>query len=267
LGYWWNSGVQPKWRQPESVTPGALSRIGRFVGRALPVQKHLFDEFLARFPGPSDLRWYLSDGGHFENTGAYELIRRQMPIVIVADCGADPDYAFEDLANLVRKARVDLNTIIEFPGEPDTNVAPGAGQVLAAIEDVHGCLAGLDALRPIPAGTGEGGECDHKPRPLSGRRRVVVGRIRYPEPALSGVLLVVKPTIHGDESVDLRNYHLMHPRFPQEPTSDQYFDEAQWESYRQLGELTGASLSALLKARSVDGDLPRRSHDVAGGGG
>ena len=30
--------------------------------------------------------------------------------------------------------------------------------------------------------------------------------------------------------------------FPQEPTTDQFFDEAQWESYRALGEHIGAQL-------------------------
>ena len=37
-------------------------------------------------------------------------------------------------------------------------------------------------------------------------------------------------------------YQRTHPLFPQEPTSDQYFDEAQWESYRKLGEHVGTEL-------------------------
>jgi hypothetical protein len=40
----------------------------------------------------------------------------------------------------------------------------------------------------------------------------------------------------GEESQDLRNYHLAHPAFPHELTTDQFFDEAQWESYRFLGQ-------------------------------
>jgi hypothetical protein len=50
------------------------------------------------------------------------------------------------------------------------------------------------------------------------------------------VLLYVKANLTGDESVDVLHYHKTHPEFPHEPTSDQFFDELQWESYRRLGE-------------------------------
>ncbi|WP_299694090.1 hypothetical protein [Hydrocarboniphaga sp.] len=64
-------------------------------------------------------RRYLSDGGHFENTAAYELIRRRLPLIIVADCGADPGYQFDDVANLVRKARINLGAEICFLDESE----------------------------------------------------------------------------------------------------------------------------------------------------
>jgi hypothetical protein len=50
------------------------------------------------------------------------------------------------------------------------------------------------------------------------------------------VLLYLKATLTGDEPSDVRNYHASHPEFPHEATADQFFDEAQWESYRKLGE-------------------------------
>jgi hypothetical protein len=57
---------------------------------------------------------YLSDGGHFENLGIYEMIVRRCHTIIVVDGGCDPDYTFEDLANAVRKIRIDLGVPIEF---------------------------------------------------------------------------------------------------------------------------------------------------------
>ena len=51
-----------------------------------------------------------------------------------------------------------------------------------------------------------------------------------------GVLVLVKPVLTGDEPADVRHYRDTHPDFPQQPTSDQFYDEAQWESYRRLGE-------------------------------
>jgi hypothetical protein len=53
---------------------------------------------------------------------------------------------------------------------------------------------------------------------------------------------MIKPSLLGDETADVIQYQRTHPLFPQEPTSDQYFDEAQWESYRKLGEHIGAAL-------------------------
>ena len=69
------------------------------------------------------------------------------------------------------------------------------------------------------------------------RKHAALARIYYEgasEP--SGVLLYIKSALTGDESPDVLNYRAEHPLFPQEPTSDQFFDEAQWESYRNLGE-------------------------------
>jgi hypothetical protein len=46
---------------------------------------------------------YLSDGGHFENMGLFEMVLRRCRLIIATDGGADPDYKFEDLGNAVRK--------------------------------------------------------------------------------------------------------------------------------------------------------------------
>ncbi len=60
-------------------------------------------------------KWiYLSDGGHFENLGLYEMVLRRCRTIIVVDAGADPHYTFEDLGNAVRKIRIDLGVSIEF---------------------------------------------------------------------------------------------------------------------------------------------------------
>jgi hypothetical protein len=57
---------------------------------------------------------YLSDGGHFENLGIYELVRRGCRYIIACDSGADPKYEFEDLGNAIRKCRIDLGVEIEM---------------------------------------------------------------------------------------------------------------------------------------------------------
>jgi hypothetical protein len=174
--------------------------------------------------------WYvfLSDGGHFENTAVYALLQRRCATIIAADCGADESRAFEDLAGLIRKARIDFGIDIDLD-----------------LTDVHG-----------------------DPKTHCARRGFAVGTIKYPatatSPAADGCLVYIKPTmstVPGEDSEDLLQYARSHPAFPQEPTADQFFDEAQFESYRELGyQLTkrafhryagrGNDLCAVVKANS-----------------
>jgi hypothetical protein len=39
----------------------------------------------------------------------------------------------------------------------------------------------------------------------------------------------------GDEPPDVLEYHREHPHFPHQSVFNQFLDEAQWESYRELG--------------------------------
>lgn len=227
LGYWWDSGVDPAARGAAATPPGFVRRCGRGFARLLPAQGHLFDEWLARFHGPARRRWYLTDGGHFENTGAYELIRRRVPIIVVSDCGADPDYAFADVGNLVRKARIDFDAEIKFCDEVRLQALLTAGE-----RTTIGPLAAL-ALPPTDDGA----------TPRFNRRHAALAEVFYGRAQRPGsLLLLVKPTVTGDECADLLNYRSAHAAFPQEPTADQFFDEAQWESYRRLGDFIGDRL-------------------------
>jgi hypothetical protein len=66
------------------------------------------------------------------------------------------------------------------------------------------------------------------------RQHMAVGTIHY-SPTDRGILLYVKPTITGDEPTDVLQYRTRNTAFPHESTGDQFYDEAQWESYRRLG--------------------------------
>ncbi len=225
LGYWWDSGIDPDARAGRTM-PTWSGRAHLLLEKLIPVQMHLLDEFLARFPGPNSRRWYLSDGGHFENTACYELIRRRLPVIVLCDDGADPEYQFGDLANLVRKARIDFRTEITFLTESDFADEP-AGRFFGSLGELR---------REGPGGPA--------------KKHAALARIRYPDGG-AGVLVVLKPSLTGDETLDLLEYQAEHPAFPQEPTSDQFFDEAQWESYRKLGELTGERFCSALNGRPL----------------
>jgi hypothetical protein len=152
---------------------------------------------------------FLSDGGHFDNLGLYEMVVRRCRRIVVVDAGCDPDYEYEDLARTIRLIRTDLGIEID-------------------IDD-------------LPTGS-------------PGGSRHALGCIRYShvDPDTDdGILLLIKPLLDGSEPLDLRRFARARARagarFPQETTGDQFFDEAQFESYRRLGLLSQEEASRSLR--------------------
>ena len=56
---------------------------------------------------------YLSDGGHFENLGVYELVRRRCACIVAIDAGQDAEKTFDDLGNAIRKCYADFGVVID----------------------------------------------------------------------------------------------------------------------------------------------------------
>ena len=138
---------------------------------------------------------YLSDGGHFENLGLYEMVMRGCKRIVVLDSGCDAKFMYEDLGNALRKIRIDLGIPIDFEGQHlRTLENPTKRCALATIR-----YSALD------------------------------------EKQQDGFLVYVKPSILGTEPPDVATYHASHPEFPHQSTDNQWYDESQTESYRMLG--------------------------------
>jgi hypothetical protein len=154
---------------------------------------------------------YLSDGGHFENLGLYEMVLRRCHYIVVSDAGEDPACSFADLGDAVRKIRIDFGISIEF----------GPMSIYSRTE--------LDELK-------------------NGGHNCAIGRIRYSmvdgDDAEDGVLIYIKPACYGDEPRDIYEYFKSNKAFPHESTKDQFFSESQFESYRMLGVHTMEKLCA-----------------------
>ena len=191
--------------------------------------KYLVDEALGRTNDQKPYV-YLSDGGHFENLGLYEMVLRRCHTILVIDADEDRDFTFENLGNAIRKIRTDLGISIDF--EPFSNFQ----------KRNKGCPPSGPTLY-----------CS-------------VGKIHYgrmDKSATDGLLIFIKPTITGKETADVLNYEQQHPEFPHETTADQWFSESQFESYRALGEyeilqiLSGHAdePEAYIAARDILGEL------------
>lgn len=184
--------VRLGWWMQNPAQPGAWATPGPRLGL-----RYLLSELLG-LASETTKFCYLSDGGHFENLGVYELVRRKCRFIIAVDAGMDPQFGFEDLGNAVRKCQVDFGVRIDI--------------------DTRACV-------PVPA-TGKS------------LYHCAVGRIHYEEAdrdAISGYLLYIKPSLSGNEPVDIMQYAAVHPEFPHQSTTDQWFDESQFEAYRNLG--------------------------------
>jgi hypothetical protein len=217
LGVWWESG-----RANEKVE-FRLRNVVRGIGALFRTQAYLSYEFRARFFGLARRWQYLSDGGHFENTGLYELLRpeRRVELIFACDSGADPDYRFDDLANLIRLARIDLRTDVSV----EKRVANWPG--------LRGVFGTPEQFRPAARLSGK---TDEAPNPHA----VLLKACRREDPSSVTWIVLLKPAMRPDVPADVRQYVANHLLFPQEPTTDQFFDEAQWESYRALGHATAA---------------------------
>jgi hypothetical protein len=156
---------------------------------------------------------YLSDGGHFENLGLYEMVRRRCRFIVVVDAGCDATFSFDDLGNAVRKIFIDLGVRITFEGldklhnRPDPDIIKAAGKTGVPYH-------ALGTIHYVEADGKAGAQPDCR----------------------DGCILYIKPAYHGaNEAAGIRSYAMTSKTFPHETTLDQFFTESQFESYRSLG--------------------------------
>lgn len=177
---------------------------GSARGRGAPGLVYLFREMLGSMH--ERRRWvHVSDGGHIENLGVYELLRRRCKYIVAVDGEQDAKMTFQGLTRLQRLAAIDLGVRIDID---------------------------LDDLR-----LDDGGLSRSHFRfcrihyPERGDRK-----------AGYGYLLYLKLSLTGNEGEFIRRFRADEPAFPHHSTADQFFSEEQFEAYRSLGEHTGNNL-------------------------
>lgn len=188
LGHWNpNPANDRTWRQHDPLFGGG------YLLRELFGQTDLGSPFV-----------YLSDGGHFENLGIYELVRRRCACIVAIDAGQDVDGRFDDLGNAIRKCYADFGVTIDI--------------------DTSGIKNAYFAL----------------------------GRVHYPDAPVAD-LLYIKPNLIGGEPADLANFRNTDRQFPHQSTTDQWFNESQFESYRKLGHHIGRAVFAAAATEVMQG--------------
>ena len=201
LGYWAPNPTGSRWRDAQP--------------RFWPY--YLIKESLAQTTGIGAF-CYLTDGGHFDNTGLYPLIERACRYIVVCDNGADPMTHFNDVGNAFRRCRIDFGA--EFALEGLREMTGFAAPVGSTRQHwLRGTVTySHEHLRTLWGDNWDAGMSDNE-------------RQMY----RTGTILILKPVILGDEPADVLQYGLEFADFPQQSTANQWFTENQFESYRRLG--------------------------------
>ena len=172
---------------------------------------------------------HLSDGGHFENLGLYELVRRRCRYIVVCDAGADPDGTLADLGQAVQRVRADFGAQIQICADAFFNQRDEA-----LADQAH-----------------------------------LLGTITYADGS-TGEILYLKARLCKHLSADIFAYWRVNPAFPNEPTSDQFYGELQFDSYRELGRqlmtnvIAGASnIEEVFERWRTMGEVVRMDREVA----
>jgi hypothetical protein len=207
--------VRAVWRRTLGTSEMIASAWARFVGRlrrrrATPL--YLFREMLG-LTKLDDRFIYVTDGGHYDNLGLVELLRRGCTTIYCFDGGGDPSGTFRALGEAVALARGDLQVEIDIDPQ---GIAPDKktrlSEAAVAIGDIR--------YRVTPTG-------GMAPDPKSEEGAAYRGRLVY-----------CRTAVTRDAPWDVKAYHEKSRRFPYHSTFDQLFDDQKFEAYRALGAHT-----------------------------
>ena len=184
----------------------------------------------------------LTDGGHFDNLGVYELIRRRLDVIVVFDSEEDPATSMSALASVCQRVHEDFGVTIDVGNKADSIVAAK--------------------------------DMGYPPQAKFSEQTWFVCKIIYPEPtaydgpdgtqrrgigqdasAKEGTFLYVKSNMQKELSFPAKGYKAKNPDFPNQSTMDQFFEPAQFEAYRELGF---ATVDTVIRKITSDGSSAQK---------
>jgi hypothetical protein len=174
------------------------TELPRVWGRSGVARPHyLIKEMLGR-TSYRDRFVYVTDGGHFENLGLVELLRRGCSFVYCFDASGGDVDSFATLGQAIAIARSELGVEISIDPKP---------------------LA--DDVSTSPTDLPDG---------------IHVGRIRYSNSDQpDGRIVFARAIVTDDAPWDVRAYKERDPKFPTHGLLDQLYTDEKFEAYRALG--------------------------------
>jgi hypothetical protein len=160
---------------------------------------------------------YVTDGGHYENLGLVELIRRGCTMIYCFDASGDHIDSFKTLGEAVALARAEFNVEIDIRADA---IAPRARHDYSPTDFVVGTLR-------YPRRAAESGDGEPTEQPSEAV-----------EEDIEGLIVYAKAAVTEDAPWDVRAFMKSDRRFPSHSTVDQFFNEQKFEAYRALGAHT-----------------------------
>jgi len=225
LGVWlpnpyWNNNVDDTFPPPTKLFPKVSRYIGSIIDKPGPYR--LLREAVGS-PSMYDRRIYVTDGGHYDNLGLVEALRRKPAQVIVIDASNDAEDRFSALAEAIATARMDHGIQIDVDPSPMIRGAKARAD--------RAWVYGI-ATHPQTAAEVEANAKPYKTE-----------------------IFFVKAVLAGQLDWDLEVYAARHTDFPRRATSDQFYDEWDFEAYRSLGYTLAETLTSHHRVRDRLADL------------
>jgi hypothetical protein len=156
----------------------------------------------------------LTDGGHIENLGIYELVRRECRLIIAGDSEEDLNLTFSSLADVIRLVQIDFGVIIVMNGLDEIR----RGKQHYAIGTIY--------------------YANEKVGKLIYLKTSLLGDSSLRDSLASDAYL--SSHFRNDDMDFNRNAYIAHykiqdPSFPHQSSANQFYDETQFECYRALG--------------------------------
>lgn len=212
LGVWVRNPVKRcLLRQPNHIVPGLLYAITRGGHRH-------HKSFLE-----------LTDGGHFDNLGLYELVRRKCKVILVCDGEMDRKTSYAALVSVQRRIKDDFDAQISFH--------PHQGPELL-VENIS---------------------MDYPSDAFMANQTFFVATIAYSDGS-NGKIIYIKARMIKDLSFEVKAYKGAHMDFPHEATTDQFFDPEQFDAHSELGYRACSCADAdIEKAQATVSGAPLQS--------
>ena len=214
----------------------------------------------------------LSDGGHFDNLGLYEMIRRECRVMVVCDGGHDPEHSYDAFSVLIRRVSEDFGAKIDFDlefnkdwarrkginSEDNPKVKTGPQDLVARpVEDEYPSDTdyadkGYFLARVTYHGTSQKYGYDGYRACRNSKHKT--GETR------TGLIIYLKSTLIREVDLTTKGYRGSNPLFPSDPTTNQFFSPEQFEAYRDLGRKIAAQMDDELVLDNLMEEL--KSNDV-----